>query len=235
MNELINSYEDLLNMLDELLKEESRFDWDNFYSDRERKVPFFRNDPDENVVEYIETEKLSKGKVLELGCGPGRNAIFFAEKGCVVDAVDQSEEGIEWAKERAAEKNIDVNFIKTNIFDFEIEEGTYDIVYDSGCFHHIAPHRRMNYLDLVTRALKPGGSFALTCFVQGGELGGADISDWDVYRLKSLKGGLGFTEEKLKAIFQDFEVVEIRKMRDVSQDAHLFGTSALWTALFKKQ
>ncbi|WP_423406691.1 class I SAM-dependent methyltransferase [Heyndrickxia sp. MSNUG] len=235
MNEMIKSYDDLLNMLDQFLKEESKFDWNHFYSDRERKVPFFRNDPDENVVEYFETEKLSKGKVLELGCGPGRNAIFFAEKGCVVDAVDQSEEGITWAKERASEKNIDVNFIETNIFDLEIEEGTYDIVYDSGCFHHIAPHRRMDYLDLVNRALKPGGSFALTCFVQGGELGGAEISDWDVYRLKSLKGGLGFTEEKLKRIFQDFEVVEIRKMRDVSQDGPLFGTSALWTALFKKQ
>ncbi|MEH7443955.1 class I SAM-dependent methyltransferase [Bacillus sp. JJ1122] len=235
MNEMIKSYDDLLNMLDQFLKEESKFDWDHFYSDRGRKVPFFRNDPDENVVEYFETEKLSKGKVLELGCGPGRNAIYFAEKGCVVDAVDQSEEGIGWANERASEKNIEVNFIKTNIFDLEIEEATYDIVYDSGCFHHIAPHRRMNYLELVNRALKPGGSFALTCFVQGGELGGAEISDWDVYRLKSLKGGLGFTEEKLKAIFQDFEVVEIRKMRDVSQDGHLFGTSALWTALFKKQ
>lgn len=235
MNETINSYEDLLDMLDQFLKEESRFDWNNFYSDRERKIPFFRNYPDENVVEYFETEKISNGKVLELGCGPGRNAIFFAEKGCVVDAVDQSEEGIEWAKERAAEKNIDVNFIKTNIFELKIEEGTYDVVYDSGCFHHIAPHRRMNYLDLVNRALKPGGSFALTCFVQGGELGGADISDWDVYRLKSLKGGLGFTEEKLKTIFQEFEVIEIRKMRDVYQDEPLFGKAALWTALFKKQ
>lgn len=235
MNEMIHSYEDLLNMLDEFLKEESRFDWDNFYSDRERKVPFFRNYPDENVVDYFNTEKITAGKVLELGCGPGRNAIYFAERGCIVDAIDQSEEGLEWAKERAAEKSIAVNFIKSNIFELEIEEGIYDIVYDSGCFHHIAPHRRMNYLDLVTRALKPGGSFALTCFVQGGELGGADISDWDVYRLKSLKGGLGFTEEKLKTIFQDYEVVEIRKMRDVSQDGPLFGTSALWTALFKKQ
>jgi SAM-dependent methyltransferase len=235
MNEMIHSYEDLLNMLDHFLKEESKFDWDNFYSDRERKIPFFQNYPDENVVDYFESEKIMAGKVLELGCGPGRNAIFFAEKGCVVDAVDQSEEGLEWAKERAAEKNIDVNFIKTNIFELEIDEGTYDMVYDSGCFHHIAPHRRMNYLDLVTRALKPGGSFALTCFVQGGELGGADISDWDVYRLKSLKGGLGFTEEKLKTIFRDFKVVEIRKMRDFPQDGPLFGTSALWTALFKKQ
>lgn len=233
MNESIYSYEDLLNMLDHLLKEESHFTWDNFYKDRERKVPFFKNEPDENVANYFETKKLTPGKVLELGCGPGRNANYFAEKGCFVDAVDQSEEGLKWAKERALENNLNVNFIKRNIFELDIEEGTYDFVYDSGCFHHIAPHRRMDYLKLVKGALKPGGLFGLTCFVQGGELGGADISDWEVYRLKSLKGGLGFTEEKLREIFRDFEVIEIRKMRDVNENERLFGTSALWVALFK--
>lgn len=235
MNENIYSYEDLLNMLDHLIKEESQFSWDNFYEDRDRKVPFFKNEPDENVVNYFETKKLTPGKVLELGCGPGRNAIYFAEKGCFVDAVDQSVEGLKWAKERALENNLHVNFIERNIFELETEEGTYDFVYDSGCFHHIAPHRRMDYLKLVKGALKPGGLFGLTCFVQGGELGGADISDWEVYRLKSLKGGLGFTEEKLRDIFRDFEVIEIRKMRDVNENERLFGTSALWAALFKKR
>ncbi|MFB5089812.1 class I SAM-dependent methyltransferase, partial [Psychrobacillus sp. PGGUH221] len=84
-------------------------------------------------------------------------------------------------------------------FELDIAEGTYDIVYDSGCLHHIAPHRRMSYIDLVKKALKPNGFFAITCFVQGGEFGGADISDWEVYRLRSLKGGLGYTDEKLRS------------------------------------
>ena len=163
MNESIYSYEDLLNMLDHLLKEESHFTWDNFYEDRERKVPFFKNDPDENVANYFETKKLTPGKVLELGCGPGRNANYFAEKGCFVDAVDQSAEGLKWAKERALENNLNVNFIKRNIFELDIDEGTYDFVYDSGCFHHIAPHRRMDYLKLVKGALKPGGLWGMRC------------------------------------------------------------------------
>lgn len=65
-----------------------------------------------------------------------------------------------------------MNFIHENIFDLQIEEGTYDIVYDSGCFHHIAPHRRMSYINLLKKALKVGGYFAITCFV-----GGANITD----------------------------------------------------------
>jgi len=132
------------------------------------------------------------------------------------------------------EKKADVNFILENIFALSIEKGTYDIVYDSGCFHHIAPHRRMSYLDLVMKSLKPGGYFALTCFIEGGSLGGADISDWEVYRLRSLKGGLGFTEEKLRKIFRDFKEIEIRKMRQLDQAEGVFGVDGLMTAIFKK-
>jgi SAM-dependent methyltransferase len=235
MKESINSYDDLLRMLDHLLKEESEFSWDNFYSDRERKIPFFENYPDENLVDYIKNKRIVVGKALELGCGPGRNAIYLSSNGFLVDAVDQSEEGLEWAEERAGNQRLQINFIHSNIFDLVIEEGAYDLVYDSGCFHHIPPHRRMSYIELVKRALKPGGSFALTCFVEGGELGGAGISDWEVYRGKSMRGGLGFTDEKLKGIFRDFKAVEIRKMKDMDRESSRFGKSALIAALFKKE
>ncbi|SFS77121.1 bifunctional 2-polyprenyl-6-hydroxyphenol methylase/3-demethylubiquinol 3-O-methyltransferase UbiG [Paenibacillus sp. BC26] len=234
MKESILSYDDVLNMLDTLLKEQSRFNWDNFYSDREKEVPFFVNLPDENLVQYFNRGYLKSGKVLELGCGPGRNAIYFAEQGCKVDAVDLSREALDWAKQRAEEKNLSVNFINQNIFELDIEEGVYDIVYDSGCFHHIAPHRRMSYLKLLNKALKPNGLFAITCFKVGGALGGSDISDWEVYRLRSLRGGLGYTDEKLREIFNGFQVIELRDMLEKEASNSMFGVSALLTALFKK-
>ncbi|WP_373894627.1 class I SAM-dependent methyltransferase [Virgibacillus natechei] len=232
MDETIYGYEDVLKMLDSLLQEPTQF-WDNFYSDRDKGVPFFVDSPDENLVSYLDNHQFSPGNVLELGCGPGRNAIYLAEKGCSVDAVDLSQESLNWAEERASEKNVNVNFINENIFELDIEEGAYDVVYDSGCFHHIAPHRRMNYIDLIRKALKPNGFFAITCFLQGGDLGVADISDWEVYRLRSLKGGLGFTEEKLRAIFKDFKEIEIRNMKEIKQN-DVFGVSGLLTALFQK-
>ncbi|WP_449620675.1 class I SAM-dependent methyltransferase [Robertmurraya sp. Marseille-Q9965] len=235
MKESIHNYDDLLEMLDTLLQDNSQFSWNNFYANREKQIPFFVNAPDENLVRYFEQGIFHSGRALELGCGPGRNAIYLAENGFSVDAVDLSEEGISWGRERAIEKNIHVNFINKSIFNLEIEEGTYDIVYDSGCFHHIAPHRRMNYLALLNKALKPNGYFGLTCFIPGGELGGANISDWEVYRLRSLQGGLGYTEEKLRTIFQDYDVIEIRKMKEIKQENHQFGVPFLWTALFRKK
>ncbi|WP_348651724.1 hypothetical protein [Paenibacillus silviterrae] len=60
------------------------------------------------------------------------------------------------------------------------------------------------------------------------------MSDWDVYRECSLKGGLGFTEEKLRLIFRDFEVIELRKMRELGHSNTVFGVDALLTVLFRK-
>jgi len=233
LKETINGQEDLLEMLDSLLREPTHF-WDNFYSNRERGIPFFKDKPDENLVNYFESKIITSGKVLELGCGPGRNAIYLSNQGFEVDAVDLSELSIQWANERAKNRSLHVNFIQKNIFDFDIQDGVYDMVYDSGCFHHIAPHRRMNYLSLIEKALKPGGVFGLTCFVEGGALGGSDISDWEVYRVQSLNGGLGFTDERLRIIFKDFEEIEIRKMKDIADNEAVFGVSGLWTALFRK-
>jgi SAM-dependent methyltransferase len=232
MEETIHNYEELMQMLDSCLRKPTGF-WDEFYTDRGKKVQFFKNAPDENLVSYVEKGIVSKGKVLELGCGPGRNAIYLAENGWDVDAVDLSETTLKWARERADAHHVAINFILKNLFDLNIEDGGYEFVYDSGCFHHIAPHRRMCYINVVRRALTPGGFFALTCFVKGGKLGGADLSDWEVYKEKSLGGGLGFTEDNLKKIFHELQPIEIRKMKEADPASPVFGVTDLWTALFR--
>ncbi|BAB05777.1 class I SAM-dependent methyltransferase [Halalkalibacterium halodurans] len=235
MVQLIKKYEDLLCLLDELIKNESTFRWDEFYLERERDVPFFVLAPDEQLVEYVCTGLIESGKVLELGCGPGRNAIYLAENHFEVDVVDLSQKAIDWAMDRANERKASIRFIRENIFNLNVNKASYDLVYDSGCFHHIPPHRRMDYIHLVTTALKPGGHFGLTCFIENGPLGGAAISDLDVYRQQSLQGGLGFTEQKLIQIFDDFAVIEIRKMKEYPNDSSRFGVNGLLTALFQKK
>ncbi|WP_175989299.1 bifunctional 2-polyprenyl-6-hydroxyphenol methylase/3-demethylubiquinol 3-O-methyltransferase UbiG [Bacillus sp. Marseille-Q1617] len=234
MKETINNEEELFEMLDSFLREPGDF-WTDFYRDREKKIPFFKNVPDENLVSYLSKGSLTSGKALELGCGPGRNAIHLARNGWEVDAVDISETSLQWAKERAEGSGVSINFIHNNIFSLDLDEGGYDLVYDSGCFHHIAPHRRLSYVQLVNKALKPGGHFALTTFIKGGKLGGSIISDWEVYRTGSLQGGLGYDKTRLENIFSDFESLEIRNMKDQDDSGEMFGTSELLAALFRKK
>ncbi|MFS0784577.1 class I SAM-dependent methyltransferase [Bacillus sp. 1P06AnD] len=235
MREIIRNEEDVLNMLDALLKEKATFQWDAFYGNRERNVPFFKDAPDENLKSYFERGIILPCSSLELGCGPGRNAFFLEEQGCKVDAIDSSEEAIAWAKARAGKKESLVAFYCENIFGTEIIEKQYGLVYDSGCFHHIPPHRRGNYMELINKALAPGGHFGLVCFMVDGTYGGSSQSDWDVYRQYSMQGGMGYTEASLKDIFSFLEVVEMKPMKDVGNNPSMFGVDGLWTALFAKK
>lgn len=233
----IKSMDDLLEMLDLQFRSPKQF-WDPFYSDRQRPVPFFNEKPDENLVSYVETGRIRHGKALDLGCGPGRNSLYLSSQGFSVDAFDLSEVAIDWARERANARGLDIHFHCQSVFEINPQE-EYDLIYDSGCMHHILPHRRIQYLDMVYNGLKPDGYFGLTCFAPGyGDVGGPqfDMSDRDVYEEKTTKGGLAFTEEKIRYLLEDrFECIELRKMKQMKDTDPVFGVSFLWTSLWKKK
>lgn len=164
----------------------------------------------------------------------GRNALFLASQGFEVDAIDLSSTSIQWAKERADERKLSIRFVHGNLFETALCTDAYDFIYDSGCFHHLAPHRRITYTKLVTRLLKTGGHFGITCFVPEGKFGGSTLSDWQVYELRTLQGGLGYTKERLIDIFNQLQLIDARAMNDVSDGERLFGSSDLLSALFIK-
>lgn len=129
--------------------------WDEFFSDRSPPIPFFRDRPDENLAEWFSSDLIAPGRALEFGCGNGRNALYLASPGCTVDAVDFSAQAITWVRERAVQAAAEVTFQCCSIFDAEIETGSYCFVYDAGCFHHLHPHQRAEYVGPVARALRP--------------------------------------------------------------------------------
>lgn len=210
--------------------------WDRFYADRDRAVPFFVAKPDETLVDYLERGLLTPGRALELGCGPGRNALHLAALGFRVDAVDLSPTAIAWAEERARETpgGERVRFVQGDAFALPEGElpGPYDLVYDSGCFHHLPPHRRISYLALIDRVLAPGGRLALTCFAAGTM--GSELPDAALYHEAGLQGGLGYTPQALRWIFAGLTEVSLRRMRDEPAESACFGEPFLWAALFRR-
>ncbi|WP_282697559.1 class I SAM-dependent methyltransferase [Streptomyces sp. CC208A] len=243
----IRTVEDVLELLDGLFApgadrwSEGGADWwDGFYADRERPVPFFVPKPDENLVSYAERGLLAGGgRALDLGCGPGRNSLYLASLGYRVDAVDLSATAIRWAEERARETGAEnVRFLRGDAFAAGTVEGPYDLVYDSGCLHHLPPHRRVSYLALLGRVLAPGAHFALTAFAAGEDGMGSERPDADFYRPGSheggLEGGLAYTDTALRALFADLAPVELRRMRDEPADSPRFGRGFLWTGLFRR-
>jgi SAM-dependent methyltransferase len=221
-----------LRELDGLLAHQDSQRWDSFYQDRAKPCPFFGTSADESLSQWIDESRLRPGRAIDLGCGNGRNAIFLARNGFSVEAVDYSRSAIEWARDRVAEASAAVSLVQQSVFELNLTAGAYDLVYDSGCFHHIAPHRRTAYVELVVRALKPGGWLGLTCFRPEG---GSGYSDDEVYVRRSLGGGLGYTQERLREIWsQGLQIRVLRQMEKPVAGSGVFGENFLWVLLAQK-
>lgn len=229
------SIDDIYEMLDNLFIDTTAY-WNSIYQVRPDYMSFLIQYPDENLTKYVHKNIISGKKVLELGCGEGRNTIYMAQQGFNVDAIDISDKAIENAIKNANEQNVEINFQCKNVFDFYVEKNTYDFVYDSGLLHHLLPHRRIQYLDLIYEVLKPDSCFGLICFATGFEdIGGAnELSDYEVYKKRQIIGGFAYSREKLIEIMSDrFALVDIRYMNEYPEE-QLFGKSFLWASLWKK-
>lgn len=110
---------------------ESKPFWEQTYSNK--NVTTFQKGPTSDVAEFLGIFNASS-VVLDVGCGEGRNSIFLAEQGHIVDAFDISEAGIEKAKYIAKAKNIVVNFFAQDLGKFQFIK-SYDIILSHGVLH----------------------------------------------------------------------------------------------------
>jgi SAM-dependent methyltransferase len=228
MKPFINTYDDIMDFLDSQV---ASVTWDEFYGQRKFSAPFILQNelPDENLVELLNKD-LAIASALEIGCGEGRNAIYIAKQGISVTAIDISPTAIENAKNNAKRQEVDVDFRCMDVLKNDVS-GEYDFVYDSGTLHHLPPHRRITYIELLKTVIKPGGYFGLTCFAWG-ENCADEVDDWEFYK-ENFRAGVAFTEERLNQLFEPhFEVIEIRKYKNGVPNT-IQGLQFMWVCLFK--
>lgn len=104
-------------------------------------------------------------RVLDMGCGEGKDAVFFARCGYAVTAFDISKQGIEKAKKLAAHNNVEVQFFKADIFDYR-PDAEYDIIFSSGMLHFVPLAERKELCDSLKTHTADGGLNALNVFVE---------------------------------------------------------------------
>ena len=84
----------------------------------------------------------------------------------------------------------------------------------------------------MVSALKPGGSSGLTCFRPDG---GSGFTDDEVYERRSMGGGLGYTEARLREVWScGLQVRVVRQMDKPGAGSGLFGENFLWVVLAQK-
>ena len=103
-------------------------------------------------------------RVLDIGCGEGKDAVFFARNGYEVTAFDVAESGLEKARRLADAAGVHVNLFRADLLDFR-PDGEYDIVFSSGVLHYIPEHLRSEILFSYQAHTTPGGVHALNVFV----------------------------------------------------------------------
>jgi len=94
-------------------------------------------------------------KILDLGCGPGRDAQYFVEKGHEVVGVDISPQMIALARESVPK----AQFFVSDIESFHLDPESVDAIWASASLLHVSKQAIPNVLANLYRILKPGGIF----------------------------------------------------------------------------
>ena len=93
---------------------------------------------------------LSKGKALDLAAGEGRNAVFLAQHGFEVDAVDISAIGLRKTEQLATKTGVNVHSILADLDTYPIAKGQYDLITN---FYFLD----RNLIPKIKRGVKQGG------------------------------------------------------------------------------
>ncbi|MCM1522917.1 MAG: methyltransferase domain-containing protein [Ruminococcus sp.] len=136
---------------------ESRYDREEYY---------WGVEPSEMCFEVMKLLPPARPlKLLDIGCGEGKDAVFFAKNGYKVSAFDITRTGIEKAKRLAEKHRVCVNFFRADVRDFR-PENEFDIIFCSGVLHFIPNELRGEIFGSFLAHTSEGGVHAMNVFVK---------------------------------------------------------------------
>ena len=138
---------------------------------------------------------LPKGKALDMATGEGRNAVFLAQNGFEVDAVDISEKGLKKVKKLAREKGVKINTFLVDLDQYQIEKERYDLIAN---FYFL----RRRLIPRIKKGLKKGGKVIFETYLLEHRTLGTGGPKQAKYFLKP---------NELLHLFQDFRVLFYRE------------------------
>ena len=120
-------------------------------------------DVDKSVKDFYSFLKLKKvkGNLLDLGCGNGRNTVFFEKKGFNVLGIDFAPSAVKVCKEYAKSKNSKANFVSGDVLKYPFKKNYFDVIVDCGCLHHIRKQYWTKYKNNLLKSIKEKGYFYL--------------------------------------------------------------------------
>jgi SAM-dependent methyltransferase len=157
------------------------------------------------------------GKVLDVGCGTGENALFLCQRGLDVLGLDLSSVAIAEARTKAQARRLLARFVVGSALHLLSLEETFDTVVDSGLLHILSDADRARLVAGVHAVLRPGGYLHL--------LGFNEHATWP--------GPRRLTQAEIRATFElGWEVEAISASRFEVVDGS--GGAAAWLASIRR-
>lgn len=130
--------------------------------------PWDRMMPDELTGIITGPSALPPGRVLDMGSGLGTKAIFMAEHGWEVTAVEAVPRALDEARRRASRAGVQIDFRRgdvTRLDALQLQPG-YKLVFDFGCFHGLSGRGRDAYARGVSALTRPGSTVLMMAFMR---------------------------------------------------------------------
>jgi SAM-dependent methyltransferase len=112
--------------------------------------------PEPNQFLVAEVSGMTPGRALDLACGAGRNAVWLAERGWRVTAVDFSDAGLALARELARARGVAVDWIEADVLGWVPARRAYDLV--GMLYLQLPASERRSVLRRAVDAVAPGGT-----------------------------------------------------------------------------
>jgi SAM-dependent methyltransferase len=112
------------------------------------------------------TGALAAGRALDIGCGTGTQAVYMAQAGWEVTAIDAVPRPLSKARARAAAANVSVDWILGDVarlHRLELAPG-FTLFFDRGCFHGLDESQRAAYAAAVDALAAPGATLLMMAF-----------------------------------------------------------------------
>lgn len=112
----------------------------------------YPRDPEPASLLERYVDALEPGRALDVAAGTGRNAVFLADRGCAVEAVDQSREGLQIIRQRARDRGVAdrLELVQADVPSYEFPAETYDLI-------TVSFYRAVDRLPDIKDALVPDG------------------------------------------------------------------------------
>lgn len=128
------------------------YDYDKLYE----STPQALGEPTQVFVDFFEKQSGAILRVLDVGCGQGRDALFIARKGHRVVGVDLSPNGIRDLVSAAIKENLDIEGIAVDITAFA-PEGEFDVILIDRTLHMLPKKERLEVLERLICSVPKDG------------------------------------------------------------------------------